>query len=226
MTDGAISCERLLRALAEQLKLPLLHIARTAELAANSEQEMYSTIMRTADMAMQLVDGYLLSTDIHSQQSLQLEPVSVSAVLQDTAHRLSYFAREYGCELEVHLSGKYAPVMAHRQSLEMAYMLLGYSFIEAGEGKVVLGAHRSQSGLVAGIFGNQPGLSSDMYRRAQALYGVARQPLTNLSPAAGAGVFIADALLSPQSTSLHVAYHQKLAGLAATLLQSNQLQLV
>lgn len=231
MTATAVSHDRLLRALAEQLKLPLLHIARSAELAGKTEQEMYSTIMRTADMAMQLIDGYLLSTDVHSQQALQLEPVSISALLHDTAHQLSHLAKQYECELEVHLSGKYGPVMAHRQSLEMAFTMLGYSFIEAGAAqnagkKMILGAHKSRAGLVAGIFGEQPGLSTDMFRRAKALYGTARQPMTGVSPAAGAGVFLADSLLAPQSTQLHVAYHQKFAGLAATLLPSNQLQLV
>jgi hypothetical protein len=230
MTAEAVSHDRLLRALAEQLKLPLLHIARTAELAGKTEQEMYSTIMQTADMALQLIDGYLLSTDVHSQQALQLEPVSISAVLQDTAHRLSYLAKQYNCEIDVHLSGKYGPVMAHRQSLEMAFTMLGYAFIEAGASEdkrtMIFGAHRSKAGLVAGIFGDQPGLTSDMFRRAKALYGTARQPLTSVTPAAGAGVFIADSLLAPQSAPLHVAHHQKFAGLAATLLQSHQLQLV
>lgn len=109
-------------------------------------------------------------------------------------------------------------------------MMLGYAFIEAGGSdrprKMILGAHKSRMGLVSGVFDNEPGLSADMYRRARALYGVARQPLTSVSPAAGAGVFIADSLLSTHSSPLHVAYHQKLAGLAATLLPSNQLQLV
>jgi hypothetical protein len=220
----------LLRGLAEQLKLPLLHIARQAELATLNEQEAYSAIMRTADMALQLIDGYLLSTDVHAQQALELEPISISSILQDTAHQLSHLAKQYDCEIEVHLSGRYGPVMAHRKSLEAAFALLGYSFIEAGssEGnrRMLLAAHRSRNGLVAGVFGNQPGLSADMYRRARALYGTARQPMTNVTAAAGAGVFIADSLLAPQSSPIHIAYHQKLAGLAATLLPSQQLQLV
>jgi hypothetical protein len=230
MTTQPASHDRLLRALAEQLKLPLLHIARAAELGIKTGQEMQGTIMQTADMALQLIDGYLLTTDLHSQQVLELEPVSISAILHDTAQRLAPLAEQYGCEVDVHLSGKYAPVMAHRQSLEIAFTMLGYAFIEAGvtagERRMILGAHRSKNGLVAGIFGDQPGLSTDMYRRARALYGTARQPFTSVTPAAGAGVFIADSLLSPQSSPLHVAYHQKLAGLAATLLPSHQLRLV
>lgn len=182
-------------------------------------------------MALRLVDSYLLSVQLQSLPSLELEPVSVSAVLQDTAHKLNLLARQYDCDLEVHLSGRYAPVMAHRQSLEAAYATLGYAFIEAipnadNKHRVILGAHRSSNGLVAGIFGNQQELSADMYRRGQALYGTAKQSMPGMSPSAGAGVFVADSLLRHMATPLHVSRHNRLSGLAATLLPSRQLTLV
>lgn len=234
MASGALNGqahERLLRALAEQLKLPLLQIAREAELAAaRRDISALHTIEYTADMALRLVDSYLLSVQLQALPMLELEPVSVSAVLQDTAHRLNTLAKQYDCELEVHLSGKYEPVMAHAQSLEAAYATLGYAFIEATsteqKHKVVLGAHRSANGLVAGIFGTQSGLSADMYRRGQVLFGTARQAVPGLSPTAGAGIFVADSLLKNMETSLKVSRHNKLSGLAATLLPSKQLSLV
>ena len=222
--------ERLLRALAEQLKLPLLHIARTAELNQDGSAVLDS-IQYTADMAIRLVDGYLLSTQQYSQSSLQLEPVSISSVLQDIAHRLSPLAREYDQDLEVKLSGRYAPVMAHRQSLEAAYTLLGYAMVEAGgeterRTTTVLGAHRSAQGIVAGIFSDHEGLTADMFRRAKAIYGRSRQAMPSVSPTSGAGIFLADSLLSTMSAPLKVAQHNKMSGLAATLLPSQQLQLV
>lgn len=220
--------ERLLRALAEQLKLPLLQIARTAELG---DPAMLAAIGNIADTALRLVDGFLLSNDTNAQESLELQPVSVSSILNDTAHKLQPFARQNGCDIEVDLHGKYGPVMAHQESLESAFALLGYSLIEArtsGEHRheIVLAAHKSASGLVAGVFDNQPGLSTDMFRRGRALYGTARQPLPTLSGANGAGVFVADSLLKAMSAPLHTARHNKLAGLAATLHQSSQLKLV
>ena len=224
--------ERLLRALAEQLKLPLLQIAREAELAAtNNDQKALGSISYTADMALRLVDSYLLSVQLQSLPVLELEPVSISAVLQDTAHRLNQLAKQYDCDLEVHLSGKYGPVMAHRQSLESAFATLGYAFIESmptaeNKHKVILGAHRSAKGLVTGLFGNQEGTSADMYRRGMALFGTARQPIPTLSPQSGAGVFVAESLLKNMDATLQVSRHNKLSGLAVTLIQSQQLQLV
>lgn len=224
--------ERLLRALAEQLKLPLLQIAREAELAgAQTDPNALRSISYTADMALRLVDSYLLSVQVQALPMLELEPVSVSAVLQDTAHRLNQLAKQYDCDLEVHLAGKYEPVMAHRQSLEAAFATLGYAFIEAvphaeKRHRIILGAHRSSKGLVAGVYGNQKGLSTDMYKRGMALFGSARQAVPAMTPNAGAGIFVAESLLKNMETPLHFSKHSTLSGLAATLIPSQQLQLV
>lgn len=223
---------RLLRALAEQLKSPLMQIARSAELGRMvNPQDALPNIEYTADMALRLIDSYLLSVELKALPSLELEPVSVGAVLQDTIMRLQTLASHYDCNLDVRLSGKYAPVMAHRKSLEAAYMSLGYAFIEAApqadrHHQVIFAAHRSAQGLVVGVFGDQPNLSSDMFRRAKALYGTARQSFPALSGTNGAGVFVADALLGTMSSPLRTARHQKLNGLAATFLPSRQTQLV
>jgi hypothetical protein len=224
--------ERLLRALAEQLKVPLLQIAREAELGQLTDtRASLKHIEYTADMALGLVDSYLLSVQLQALPSLELEPISLSAMLQDTVHKLHGMAQQYNCEVELHLGGKYEPVMAHRQSLESAYMALGYAFIESVpavdvSSRVLFAAHRTRQGLVAGVFGEQPGLSVDMYRRARALYGHARQALPAMSASSSAGVFVADSLLQNMATPLRVARHQRLAGLAATLFPSKQLQLV
>lgn len=221
-----------MRVLAQQLKTPLLQIARQAELATITQTpDAYQSIRYTADMALRLVDSYLLSIETGNLLTLQLEPVSISATLQDTAHQLLPLSKHYGCELEVHLSGKYGPVMAHRRSLEFALITLAQVFIESTPDQsrkhhVILGAHKSASGLVAGIFGNQQGINADMLRRGRALFGTAEQNLPGLSPAAGAGVFVADALLSGMDAPLHISRHNTLAGLAATLVPSRQLQLV
>jgi len=223
--------ERLLRALAEQLKMPLLHIARSAELGGRNRRQTLDSIAYTADMAMQLIDSYLLSTELQGQPSLQLEPVSISSVLQEVAHRLAPLAKQYDQDLEISLSGRYGPVMGHRDSLDAAYTMLGYAMIESqpvGDQRstVTLGAHKSSVGLVAGVFGNQEGLTADMFRRARALYGRSRQPLPSLSSSAGASIFVADSLLGAMSTSLRVAHHHKMSGFAATFSPSQQLQLV
>lgn len=224
--------ERLLRALAEQLKAPFLQIARTSELAQITEvPEALNNIEYTADMALRIIDSYLLSVRLQALPVLDLEPVSVSAVLQDTAQRLNMLARQYDCDLTIKISGKYGPVMAHRQSLEAAYVSLGYAFIEsmpASERRheVVLELHKNRSGVVAGVFANHPGLTAEMFHRAKALYGTAQQGIPSVSSTSGAGVFIADTLLKTMASPLRMTRYRSMAGLASTLMPSQQLQLV
>ncbi len=223
--------ERLLRALAEQLKMPLLQIARQAELATITKKPNLESISSIADMSLRFIDGFLLSIERSGQQKLELEPVSISMLLDDTAHILEPLARQYNCEIQTHLSGKYGPVMAHEKSLRTAFMILGYSLVEARTAEnerheVMLAAHMSAKGLVAGLFDNQPGLTTDMLRRGRALYGQARQSLPTVSANSGAGIFVADSLLSAMSAPLHLARHHKLTGLASTLVPSRQLELI
>lgn len=227
-TDG----DRLLQALAEQLKVPFIRIARQAELAqlTESEQALF-TIEHTADMALRLIDGYLLSLESRRLPGLELEPVSITAALQDTAHELTRAARQHNCLLEVRLAASQGPVMAHRRSLESALSVLGYAMIEAlpqedQEHRLVLGSHRSRAGVVAGVFGDHVRLTSDAYRRARALYGSAKQAAPGLSAGSGVAFFVADALLQGISSPLRIARHDGQNGLAATFFPSKQLQLI
>ncbi len=225
--------DRLLLALAEQLKVPLLQIARRAELlqtARNSKSQL-TAIELTADNALRLIDNYILSTRLKAEHKVALEPISVSSILHDTAQALSKLADDYHCRVELHMSGRYEPVMAHREGLQAALVSIGHDMIEAElqQSKrpvVMLAAHRGKKGIVAGIFGQSEGLTADMFRRSRNLYGHTRQPLNTVSAHPATGIFVADSLLRSMATRLRVAHHHKLSGLAATLLPSEQLTLI
>lgn len=234
----AAGSAQLLMALAEQMKVPFLHIARRAELCnlaidADPEAEL-QYIERSANAALQLIDGYLLGMRLmKGQLSLELEPVSVSSVLHDAAHTLSSYAKDYEVSLRLDIRGKYGPVMAERSALMTALTSLGQVFIEAQSQResellqLTLGAHRtSDGGIAAGVFGDLDGMSADMYRRARQLYGRSRQPMSGVTSSTGAGIFVADTIFNAFSTRLRVARHNNLSGLAATLLPSRQLSLV
>lgn len=218
-----LASERLMKAMVEELKLPLIQIARQAELSGLPEIEMSAT------QALWFVDSYLLSQQLQ-QSTLELEPVSVSAVLQDAAHILDGLAKQHNCGLELQISGRYVPAMAHRQGLQAALVGLGSTLITAAQNeekpRLVLAVHRTHGGIVAGIFSQSEGLSQSVYERGKALYGKARQPMQELTANASAGVFVADALFESMDSRLRVAKHHQLTGLAATLQQSRQLALV
>jgi hypothetical protein len=220
--------------LAEQVKLPFIHIKQAVELARTGSIDASSTfddISLSTQAALRLIDGYLMSVRLQAQSRLDLEPVPLSSVLYDTADQLSVYAAAHNCVLELDIKGRYAPVMAHRPAVQAALLSLGYSFIDAaslqeGLATVTLGAQRTAQGIAAGVFSRQQGLSSGLLRQARQLAGQARQPLSGFTAGNSAGIFVADALFGRLDSSVRVAHFKGMQGLAATLLPSRQLSLV
>lgn len=235
--QGPSSSQALFMALAEELKLPMQQVARKAELGllkqAPSAAELQG-IQTTADMALHLLDSYLLSLRIaiDPQEMFEVEPMGISAVLHDAAEQLARVADEYGVVLELHTKGKYEPVMVHRQAFSAAFVSLGYTLIEAlpamgtQQLRLQLAAHHSRSGIVAGMYCDAEALNPSALRQASALKGRARQPLVGVSPSSGAGVFVADTILHAMDSRLRVGRYQKLPGFAVTLPVSQQLTFV
>jgi hypothetical protein len=123
-----------------------------------------------------------------------------------------------------------------RDALETAFASLGQAFLESpasessgsapGPMSVTFAAHRTHHGIVAGIFTDMDGLSNRLLARARKLYGRSGQPFNAAMPGGAAGVFIADSILSSMSARLRYASHNRVPGLAATLVPSRQLSLV
>jgi hypothetical protein len=233
--SAPVLSQHLLLSVAEQLKLPLLQIARAAELAQlNAEASNLGHIQTTADMALHLLDSYLLGVQLATDQAqmFEIEPVSVSSVLYDVGTALQPMAKTYDVELQLSMDGKYGPVMAHRHGLQSALVSLGYSLIEAlpstdrPQLRLQLSAHRCRYGVVAGLYCESEEITVDALRQGRELYGRARQPLTTISASSGAGVFVADALLHAMQSQLTVSRHHKLRGLGAVLQPSPQMQLI
>lgn len=225
--------QQLLLSVAEQIKLPLLQIARQAEAGRLTGETDLRAIEATADMALRLLDNYALGIRLSfDQQSLEIEPVSVSSVLYDAGHQLDALAKAYGIELELSVAGRYGPVMAHRQGLQSALVSLGAALIEAlpalesPQLKLQLATHRCRYGIVAGLYSDTEQLTTEALRQGRRLYGRARQPLAGLTYTAGAGVFVADAILRAMRLNLQVSRHHRLYGLGAVLQPNHQLQLV
>jgi hypothetical protein len=218
---------------AEQLKMPLTTIARQAELGqltGQTELTDLSAIRTHAAAALTLVDSYLLGLQLMREQAtLELEPVSVSSLLVETAHELESFAKQYDTTLELRIGGRYEPVMANQQGLKSALLALGYALLQGHPmpkgGRMSLAVHRTPHGIVTGLYGDYEQLSSESWRKALALQGKAPRPLTTLS-GSGAGLFVADAILQAMESKLRVGKHQNQQGLAATLQPSQQLVFV
>src|ERR1700690_3413916 len=126
-SGSPILSQQLLLGVAEELKLPLLQIARQAEqLQLAGGQSDLKTIQATADTALRLLDNYVLGVRLALEpQQLDIEAISVSSVLYDAGQQLDALAKAYGVALELNIAGKFGPVMAHRQGLQAALVSLG-----------------------------------------------------------------------------------------------------
>ena len=232
-TDSVALSQDLLLSVAEQLKLPLLQIARQAEQGRLTGAPDVRSIQATAENALQLLDNYVLGVRLNlERQFLEIEPVSVSSVLYDAGQQLDAMARSYGVELELNIAGRFGPVMAHREGLQAALVSLGSALIEAlpaletKQLKLHLATHSCRYGIVAGLYTDAEHITSDVLRQGRTLQGRARQPLSGLSHSSGAGVFVADSLFEAMNLKLKVSRHRHLFGLGTVLQLNHQLKLV
>lgn len=234
--ETPILSQRLLLSVAEELKLPLLQIARQAEQAQLNGEADLATIRTTADSALRLLDNYALGVRLALEpEQMAIEPVSVSSVLYDAGQQLNALAASYGVELELSIAGRYGPVLAHRRGLQAALVSLGAALIEAlpaqaglegSQLKLQLATHRSRYGIVAGLYADTRQVTNEALQHGRELQRHSRQPLMNLTHTSGAGIFVADTILKAMKLNLRASRHHRWYGLGTVLQPNYQLQLV
>lgn len=228
--------ERLFLSFVEQLSRSFVQLRSVAELAGTQDaataQMHWQTVQELSQSTLRLAESYALHLRTQGSLSdIQLEQVTISSLLYDTAQELQPFAKRYDVELRLEPGPRMLPVVADRALLRSAFAALGQVFVLAQsqadeKGVVKLAGHRSRYGVVAGLYGNLPHLGADSLRRARRLSGMAREPLHNLASGPVAGVFVADALLQSLEAKLHAARYCGMTGLAVTLDPGRQMHLI
>jgi hypothetical protein len=231
--------QRLLLSVAEELKLPLLQIARLAEYGGQNVDVGFSTnrdIQATADTTLKLLDNYILGVRLSLEpQQFDKESISVSSVLYDAGQQLDALAKSYGVGLELDIAGKFGPVTANRRGLQAALVSLGASLIEAlpalgrsntSQLRLQLATHRSRYGIVAGVYADTKQVSAEALTSGRKLQAQSRQPLINLTHGSGAGIFVADTILKAMDLNLVTSRHHRLYGIGTVLKSNDQLQLI
>ncbi len=221
-----------LAALSNDLMLPFLQIKTNLESAGDISLENKDAMLVSMEAGLQLIEAYRLA--LMGGHNLDLEPVAVGAVLQDVAHQLYPYAKHYSTEVEVDISGKLAPVLAHKPSLAAALQVLGTSIIRGQSAaadkdrqSLLLGAHRSANNFITtGVFSSLEGFSSQTLRNAHRMAGRARQPVAGLPLGSAAGVLIADMLCASMWQPLRAAAHHKMSGLATSIPATKQLNFI
>ncbi len=230
----------LLMTLSEDLALPLLQVRSSLDLLeaqnfakAAARQHVLETALNI-DSGLQQIEAYRLLLTSENLDKLAMEPLAIGVLLDEIAHKLMPYARQYDTAIEVSVQHRLAPVLTHQASLTSALEVLSASLIRAQASqseqksyRLVLGAHTTHDKAVtAGVFSNVQGLSDKTLRAARSLIGKARQPLPAVPAGAAAGVLVADMLCAALWQPLRAAAHDNLAGLATNLPVSKQLKLV
>lgn len=220
----------LLRALAQQLKLPLTQIARLAELAGHKQDlDCIKIIEQIAEATLSLTDNYILGASQFDRQPY-LEPVSAASVMRDSHENLRRLAASRNCQIRLQLDRNCEPIMADPDRLAAAITSLGHSFIEAvepnTESLIILTVHKNSSGIVAGVFGAGCKLTTASWHESGKVIKNGSQLMPNFSAQTSAGVYIADTILNRMDARLKVSKYQKLSGLAAVFQPVQQLQLI
>lgn len=212
----------LFTALAEQLKLPLLQIARLSE----SNSDYSPQINLISENALRLIDGFVHSSD---QTELMFEPLSTAAVLRDVAELIQPLAAASNYQIHIE-SGNSRPIMAHHEVLKTMLALLSSSIIESSAEEnlhhLVLGSHRSSHGIVVGVFSDEIDLSQRALHLSRRLQGRAAQTVPMFGESGGAGLAIADRLSSRLHAPLRAYRHHALTGIGSLFVPSQQLSLV
>lgn len=226
--------------LSEDLSLPLVQVRSSIELLASqnfakasARRHAHESILNL-DSGLQLIEAYRLLINSSRLDDLPMEPLAIGALLDDIAHQLSPYAKQYSTNLEVSVQRRLAPVVVHQPSLYSAIEVLGSSLIRAQAAqsdeksfRLLLGAHRmADNAIAAGVFSSVHGLSDKTLRAARSLVGKARQPLPAVPAGSAAGVLVADMLCAAMWQPLRAAAHDNLAGLVTTIPASKQLQFV
>ncbi len=229
---GLLSPELLL-SLTEQIKFPLLQIARYIEgsqITGNYDPEF---VKKITAYSLSLIDAYNLGIRLSLEQaSTDISLVSVPAILYRTAESLKTIASHYGVTLELNIDGRHNPVLTNETGLQVSLVSLGMALIEAlpsietKQLKLHLASHRCRYGIVAGLYVDNAHFSSDTLKRGRELYGRVRQPLTDVSYSPSAGIFIADNILQSLNLKLKISHHHKLYGLGVILSPAAQLELI
>lgn len=225
------SADQLLSSLVNELKSPLILIARQAESEkSGANKSEFESIQKAAEKTLQLIDSYLLMAQSeYGQRALTLEPVGVGSVIYEVANDLAPYAKARKVDFTVDV--KDAHVMANRQGLKAVLMCLSELFIEQNNDektkhrKVRIETRRERENVAVSVLCSQLEITNKDLELARQMQGNSHMANGKM-PDSGIRLAIADVLTNSLGSHLQVRQINGLKGLNFELAGSRQLQLV
>lgn len=219
--DGVDDQFKLLRNLAEDLKVPLTHII--------SNTNNKALIEKTAISTVSLVDSYILCNKLASGQlSLHIEPVALNPLFDEVADNLSNFAKNNGVEFATNYRKSHL-VLSDKRVLKSMFNALSYSLIYSNPKRdrsvIKFKTKKFDKRVNAGVFYDSFIKANDL-KKLRTLSGRASVPSSNFSFGTSSGIAIADVFSRILSSELSVTKNNHKSGFEISLLPSEQLSLV
>lgn len=229
MLVNGIDANELSYSIAHELRMPLLNIARLSELQQSSTRPSFEAIETIADSILKLLDSYLIATRYTNQQiKLELEPISLSAVMYDVAQYMDRLSRAQNCELRLKVQKHGGLVLAHPQAIKAAFLSLCYAFLHSSDqtkkAVITLETHRVQGSVIAGVVSDDIHIEKNVFMKGQQLAGKAYQSIKDI-PTNGAGYFIAANLFETMTVPVQYIHSNRRFGIMGTFHSSSQLAL-
>lgn len=225
------SPDQLLGSLVNELKSPLILIARQAESEkTGANKTEFEAIQKAAEKSLQLIDSYLLMAQSeYGQRALRLEPVGVGSVIYEVAKDLAPYAKAR--EVDFAVDVKDSHVMANRQGLKAVIMCLSELFIEQNSEstdkrcKVRIETRREHENITVSVLSSELEITNKDLELARRMQGNSHMANGKM-PDSGIRLAIADVLTNSLGSHLQVRQINGLKGLNFELAGSKQLQLI
>jgi hypothetical protein len=159
--------------------LPLLQIKSSVELLqsgnfAKTDARRHSEeSVLNIEAGLQLIEAYRVLLNSAEIDKLPLEPLAIGALLDDIAHQLTPYAKQYSTKIEVSVQHRLAPVVVHQPSLNSALEVLASSIIRAQSAqadqksyRIVFGAHKAVDNTIAAAWLVRPASRCRPFRLA------------------------------------------------------------
>lgn len=213
---------RLLKSLAEELKNPLILIARQAEM------DNHVSIQRTAEHTLQLIDSYLLIAQTeYGQKVLPLETVGIGSVIYEVISEFRPLAEQRGIDLSMQI--KDANVMAHRAGLKSALWCLTElcsSSADNGRKQVKIQTAKQGEKILITVLGEGLELAEKDVELNRRLQGQSRLAAAGKLDDSGVRLAIADTLATTFGQGIKVKKSARFTGFGFDVMNSRQLTLV
>ncbi len=224
--------ERLLLAVMEHVREPLVRVRNQAELVLSNDGKLNpGMIVDQTSVSLQLVEHFMTWQRFAIRgESIELRQAGLSAVLHDVAAALRSITARSQLSINLDISSKAGPIVTDAEVLSAGLSSLGLACIEAGAGQdesITIGLRKNRWGIVAGVYSQGlDTVSTKSFRQALDVTTSGRQAMPSASHASMSGVVVADALFRQLGAQVRPAKHKHMNGFAITLTPSPQLALL